>query len=902
MEYPCQNCGHITSSGTVPRFCSQCGNPFSSEATTDAATIPPRAADAATIPPDGDVGRVAPARTRDRIPAEQLDGFEIVRELGRGGMGVVYEAREQQSGRSVALKLLSGGIDHSSETVERFLREGQIAASLSHPRSTFIYDAGEIDGRFYITMELMPGGTIKDIVDRQGKLSVTEAVNHTLDMLDGLQAAHEIDVVHRDVKPSNCFLTSDNRVKVGDFGISKSLVSDASLTMTGAFIGTPQFAAPEQIRSAPVDGRTDVYSAGATLFYMLTGRAPFYGDAISVVADIASEPAPTLKSIDADIPDELSHIVARTLEKNPDKRPQSAHELRTALLPFSDRHSSISDVGRRMAAFFIDSTAVSMINVVATWSMLALLQEGVWAQATSRGTAWVAVALAIMVTTLYYSICESRWGRGLGKTMMGLRVVNRRGEAPSFPCMVGRSLLVPGVADFVRMGTSMAILYGMGSNQELSSATSHDGIVVSGVTPLLGWLAGLLMLATMRERNGFRGVHELVSGTRTVRIAVTTVRAAAPVTLPKVVDAKPPEQFEIVGQLASTDQFQLFAAKDTTLGRPIWLLKTSTTDSPLACADRAGVTRSTRQHLLRTKSVDGERWDAMEAVSGAPIAEVLRQEYTQVPWRTAQQCLVHLAQELETAEQEGTLPANLSLGQVWFDSAGRVKLLDLPLDSNSPTVANGTQLMQQVLQECRELLPARGLDVMEELSQRSDGTETLSWLAAELAGLGDRSGRMTWDERLGILAISFGTEFSVTGTLMSLTCMLTVTFYKSLAVPLALAVALPIVSGWVFRGGPVFRIARVQVRRKGAVASPLRCAVRNLIAWFFGTTALGVFSYWVTSLFFTEGSQDTASFGPALVFVAAPMMFVFVAGALCTLVVPRRGIQDLIAGTELVAD
>src|SRR5262249_1373436 len=159
-----------------------------------------------------------------------------------GGMGVVWEAEQSGSGRRVALKLLAAGRDHAPETLDRFTREGQLAAALSHPRSTFVYEAGAHEGQPYISMELMPGRTLSDVIDAEGALPVPRAVDLMLDVIDGLDAAHAAGVIHRDVKPSNCFLDRDGRVKVGDFGLSKSLVSDVHLTRTGAFMGTPLFA------------------------------------------------------------------------------------------------------------------------------------------------------------------------------------------------------------------------------------------------------------------------------------------------------------------------------------------------------------------------------------------------------------------------------------------------------------------------------------------------------------------------------------------------------------------------------------------------------------------------------------------------------------------------------------
>src|SRR5262249_18062046 len=165
----------------------------------------------------------------------------------------------------------------SNEAVERFRQEGRLASMIAHPRCVFVLAADEEAGRPYIVMELMPGSTIRDLVDQQGPLPVEQAVTKILDVIEGLQAAHRLGVIHRDVKPSNCFLEAEGRIKIGDFGLAKSLLKDAHLTRTGKFLGTPLFASPEQIRGEHVDQQTDVYSVAATLYYVLTGRAPFQG-------------------------------------------------------------------------------------------------------------------------------------------------------------------------------------------------------------------------------------------------------------------------------------------------------------------------------------------------------------------------------------------------------------------------------------------------------------------------------------------------------------------------------------------------------------------------------------------------------------------------------------------------
>src|SRR5262249_59338354 len=192
---------------------------------------------------------------------------------------------------------------------------------IAHPNCVFVLAADEEAGRPYIVMELMPGTTLKDLVEQQGPLPPEQAVAKILDVIDGLQAAHQHGVIHRDVKPSNCFLVPDGRGKVGDFGLSKSLLSDAHLTRSGTFLGTPLFASPEQIKDEPIDYRTDVYSVAATLYYPLTPRAPFQkGNPAAVLARIVADPAPAVRSVRPDVSPGLDRVVLKGLERNRDRR------------------------------------------------------------------------------------------------------------------------------------------------------------------------------------------------------------------------------------------------------------------------------------------------------------------------------------------------------------------------------------------------------------------------------------------------------------------------------------------------------------------------------------------------------------------------------------------------------
>ena len=273
-----------------------------------------------------------PRNARVEAEPEQVAGYTIVRLLGRGGMGSVYEAEDAELGRRVALKLIAADHVASAEAVERFRQEGRLASTLAHPQCVFVFAADEERGRPYIVMELMPGQTLQTLVESNGPLEIVDAVTKTLDVIEGLQEAHHQGIIHRDVKPSNCFLEADGRVKVGDFGLSKSLDSDAGLTAERvSFIGTPLYASPEQIKRDDVNARTDVYSVSATLYYLLSGRPPFQADdAAAVLAKIVSEAPTPLRTLRPDVPAALEAAVMRGLEHDRDRRWQDLGRLRKA--------------------------------------------------------------------------------------------------------------------------------------------------------------------------------------------------------------------------------------------------------------------------------------------------------------------------------------------------------------------------------------------------------------------------------------------------------------------------------------------------------------------------------------------------------------------------------------------
>ena len=215
-------------------------------------------------------------------------------------MGTVYEAEDPHSGRHVALKVVLPQYAGSKETLERFARRGSWPAVCHIRACVFVLGADEDAGRPYIVMELMSGATLQDLVRDQGPLPAEEAIREILDVIDGLEEAHRLGLVHRDVKPSNCFVEADGHVKIGDFGLARSLVRDTHLTRTGTFLGTPLYSSPEQVKAEKVDAQSDVYSVAATLYFLLTGQAPFQsGDAMATLARIVSDDPPSLRTLQA---------------------------------------------------------------------------------------------------------------------------------------------------------------------------------------------------------------------------------------------------------------------------------------------------------------------------------------------------------------------------------------------------------------------------------------------------------------------------------------------------------------------------------------------------------------------------------------------------------------------------
>ena len=268
------------------------------------------------------------------LTGRTFNDFRILRKLGSGGMASVYLADQMSLGRRVAIKLMSPSLSETSDaqrSLQRFRTEAMAAAALTHPNIVQVYTVGEADQMPYIAMEYVPGRNLAELVRRQGPLELKLALHIIRQAGRALGAAHTAGVIHRDIKPANILVSPKGDVKVADFGLSQLTsgpMASPGLTQTGTTVGTPRYMSPEQIEGRAVDARSDLYSLGITLFYVLAGRPPFDSKSPMVLASqhLRDEP-PSVSDFRADLPQSLVELVQRLLAKDPTDRVESATEL-----------------------------------------------------------------------------------------------------------------------------------------------------------------------------------------------------------------------------------------------------------------------------------------------------------------------------------------------------------------------------------------------------------------------------------------------------------------------------------------------------------------------------------------------------------------------------------------------
>jgi len=277
--------------------------------------------------------------------------YEIRRELGRGAMGIVYEGYDPMIKRIVALKTIRADQlagENAESVIARFRREAQAAGRLNHPNIVSIYDIGEEGGTWYIAMEFVQGRELKSYFEANERFSPPDIVRIMTQMLDALGYSHKFGVIHRDIKPANVILLEGGGVKVADFGIAH--IESSNMTQAGTVMGTPSYMSPEQIMGLPIDGRSDLFSAGVILYQFLTGERPFSGSATATMHKVLEEDPLPPSRFNVQVPGAMDAIVRKALAKRPDERYQNADEFAAALRAAAEKQPAPAADATALAA------------------------------------------------------------------------------------------------------------------------------------------------------------------------------------------------------------------------------------------------------------------------------------------------------------------------------------------------------------------------------------------------------------------------------------------------------------------------------------------------------------------------------------------------------------------------
>ena len=255
------------------------------------------------------------------------DRYEIIRNIGEGGMANVYLAHDLILDRDVAVKILRGDLAGDEKFVRRFQREAIAASSLSHPNIVEMYDVGEDNGKYFIVMEYIQGNTLKNLIKRRGALTVSETIDIMLQLTSGLACAHDSYIIHRDIKPQNILILDDGRIKITDFGIAMAL-NNKELTQTNSVMGSVHYLPPEQANGSGATIQSDIYSAGILMYELLVGKLPFKGDnAVEIALKQMKEQIPSVRDYNPDIPQSIENVILKATAKNPKNRYQTAKEM-----------------------------------------------------------------------------------------------------------------------------------------------------------------------------------------------------------------------------------------------------------------------------------------------------------------------------------------------------------------------------------------------------------------------------------------------------------------------------------------------------------------------------------------------------------------------------------------------
>jgi uncharacterized RDD family membrane protein YckC/predicted Ser/Thr protein kinase len=423
---------------------------------------------------------------------KQLKHFEIISQIGKGGMGTVYLARDASLDREVALKVLSPLLTRDETMVERFLREARAQAHINHLNITQIYFIGEEQDCHFFAMELLEGKTLAEVLEEKGALPWEEALSYLQQAATGLAAAYERGVVHHDVKPSNLILTKDGTIKIADFGLAKRIERDSRITGTGIITGTPAYMSPEQGRGGHTDHRSDIYSLGASLFHLIAGRPPLEGDSPvgTIVQQITTVP-PKLSEVEPSTPRRVSEFVARCLEKDPQKRYQSYDKLLRAIEECMPRKITPAGSYARFSAILFD-----MIVLVVLGSVLRLIAGQEY---------WLTLVVAY---TAYFVLLESLFGWTPGKKVLKLAIRKSDGRR-ALPARIGLRFIFAHWFLFAAVGILLLFFEQKPAQWSAFMQEQQPVGMLIGVLFLL-YLLGLASTAVTRRK---RALHDILTGT-----------------------------------------------------------------------------------------------------------------------------------------------------------------------------------------------------------------------------------------------------------------------------------------------------------------------------------------------------------------------------------------------------
>ncbi len=363
----------------------------------------------------------------NQTPRVFSERYELIHLIARGGMAEVYRAHDRLLDRPVALKVLFPELSVDRSFVERFRREAQAAANLSHSNIVPVFDWGEDSGTYFIVMEFVDGRPLSSILKTAGSLSAERTADVGAHVAAALGYAHKHGVIHRDVKPGNVLITDEGQVKVTDFGIARAINTEESLTQTGAVMGTATYFSPEQAEGIGVDSRSDIYSLGVVLFEMVTGRPPFLGDTpVAVASKHVRDHPPAPRELNPAIPPTFEAIILKAMAKDPAHRYRTAEELRADLLRFNEGRSVLAmDEATTVLAAEAGATQVvgAVTDVDRTRAVAATPEAPVEEERAEDGsnrTRTYVIVLAILIVLL------------LGAGFLLARNLGYLGGAPSF--------------------------------------------------------------------------------------------------------------------------------------------------------------------------------------------------------------------------------------------------------------------------------------------------------------------------------------------------------------------------------------------------------------------------------------------------------------------------------------